>query len=253
MKRFCSLLLAIIISLSCVAAFAAEIPDELPVGVLSASAKLYKKASTKDGTVTTLKANTEVEIIGETKSFYRVVADNRAGYILKKYIDIGLDVEPTSSSSESSSSTKNLGTRKNPAKVGDTVTVNMETYVYGSGTLKMKLVSVTRGYAAYNQVMQWNMFNSAPSAGKEYALLLFEVTLVKDFSSSDKGYEINTVQFDYADHNYAVDDDIVFGVLKPALDYRLYEGTTVTGYVLKECEPGKDGYAVYMDKVWFKF
>ncbi len=85
-KRFYILLLALILALSSLSALASTIPDELPVGILSASARLYKKASTKDGTVTTLKADTEIEIIGETKSYYRVVAGNKAGYILKKYI-----------------------------------------------------------------------------------------------------------------------------------------------------------------------
>jgi len=249
MKRLCSLFLAIIISLSCVAALAAvEIPDELPVGIMNASAKLYKTTSTKNGTVTTLKADTEIEIIGETKSFYRVVSDNRAGYVLKKYITLSEDDQETSSSSSD-----NLGTRKNPAEVGETITLNINSSFYGIGTLKMELVSVTRGSAAYQQIVQWNMFNSAPSEGTEYALLYFKVTFEKDASGIDKGYEINLAQFDHADKTFAVDDQYVSAVLNPPLRYQLYEGSVASGYIIMECKPGEDSYAIYMDTAWFKF
>jgi len=98
MKRLLALLLAALVSLSCMMAIAAVgIPDELPVGYVSASTKLYKKASSNNGSVTTLKEKTKVEIIGESSSYYRVVVENRAGYVLKKYITIGEVSTETSS------------------------------------------------------------------------------------------------------------------------------------------------------------
>ena len=85
MKKLLSMTLVLLLVLSCFSALAAAIPDELPTGTLTAAARLYKKASTKNGTVATLKKGVEVEIIGEPTRFYRVAADNKAGYLLLKY------------------------------------------------------------------------------------------------------------------------------------------------------------------------
>lgn len=256
MKKLLSVTLALLLVLCCFSAFAAAIPDELPTGTLTAAAKLYKKASTKNGTVATLKKGAEVEIIGETTSFYRVVSENKAGYLLKKYLKTGSGESASSSgqTEKPASSSKNpLGSRKNPAKIGDTVTYDVSSWLYGSGRLELTLTNVIRGSAAYQQLLQWNMFNDAPKAGYEYALLYFTAKLTKDTSDNDKGFEINYAQFDHADKSYAVDSTFAFGVVEPKLDARLYEGSTTTGYVLMECIPGETSYAVYYDDVWFRF
>lgn len=259
MKKLLSVTLALLLVLSCFSALAAAIPDELPTGTLTAAARLYKKASTKNGTVATLKKGAEVEIIGETTSFYRVVSENKAGYLLKKYLKTGSGESASSSgqTEKPASSPKNpLGSRKNPARVGETVTFDISSpysSYFGSGSFEMTLVSVTRGSAAYQQLLQWNMFNDAPKAGHEYALLYFTAKLTKDTSNNDKGFEINYAQFDHADKSYAVDSTFAFGVVEPKLDARLYEGSATAGYVLMECIPGETSYAVYHDDVWFRF
>jgi len=86
---FLAILMSLFASLGCVSALASvDIPAEIPVGALTASAKLYKSPSTSKESISTFKKYATVEIIGETESFYRVVSGNTTGYILKKYVSV---------------------------------------------------------------------------------------------------------------------------------------------------------------------
>lgn len=90
MKKITALALALLFAVSALSCFAASIPEELPIGEILEETDLYKKASLKKGTITTIKEGAEVEIIGETKSFYRVVYGLYCGYVLKDAVDVSI-------------------------------------------------------------------------------------------------------------------------------------------------------------------
>lgn len=90
MKKISALALALLFVISALSCFAASIPEELPIGEILEETDLYKKASLKKGIITTIKEGKEVEIIGETKSFYRVVYGLYCGYVLKDAVDVSV-------------------------------------------------------------------------------------------------------------------------------------------------------------------
>lgn len=90
MKKLTALALALLFTVSTLSCFAASIPEELPIGEILEETDLYKKASLKKGSITTIKEGDEVEIIGETKSFYRVVYGLYCGYVLKDAVDVSI-------------------------------------------------------------------------------------------------------------------------------------------------------------------
>jgi len=56
-------------------------------GEVTGSTKLYKKNSTKNGSLCSLKAGESLLVVGESGSYYLAVYGNSAGYVPKKYVE----------------------------------------------------------------------------------------------------------------------------------------------------------------------
>lgn len=243
MKRVTTLLLALLLAFGCLSAFAADIPSELPTGTLTEDARAYKSNSTKSGTAVKLKKGAEVTIVGETDSFYWVISGNDAGYVLKKYVDLAGE-EAKAEEAEKEVTRKNIGTRKTPAIVGETVTFNVDTY-YAKGTVALKLSQIVTGADAWAMVYGENMFNDPPRDGYEYVAAKFVMKFIKNKSGEDAAASFSTYNFEYAAADYSLYDLPSIVDPEPEFSVKLYEGATSSGWVVLEVKKGEAAYAVF--------
>jgi len=146
-----------------------------------------------------------------------------------------------------------LGARKNPAKINDKVNFTLDNPIYGNGELELSLLEVKRGDEALKYIKGINESNDDPDDGKEYAILKFKISNVKNLSSEDKPVETNFAQFKLADSNFTVIDQINLIALgsENDLSAKLYEGSSKEGLVVFQVNPNEPFYAVYQDEVWF--
>ena len=151
---------------------------------------------------------------------------------------------------EPTEATDKVGTRKNPAKVGDTITVEIDSYA-GTGTLEITLSEVVSGDEAWTMIVNENQFNDAPGEGNEYILAKFDVTFVTDKSSDDTPLEVRERNFKYSTTDYSI-QDLPSLVTPDGLDLTLYEGASGSGWVALVAKEGESSpYAVYAETVWF--
>jgi hypothetical protein len=147
-----------------------------------------------------------------------------------------------------------VGTRQNPAGIGESMYGTMDSFSYGHCDMEMKLLEVIKGDDAWAMVKEGNQFNEEPEEGKEYIAAKFYVKNLADLSGEDEALEINSAQFDYANSMDIVDDDqwcTVSGV-EPDLDCELYEGVEYEGWVFFFADIGEENpKAVFMDEFWF--
>lgn len=159
----------------------------------------------------------------------------------------GLGTTPITSDSSDS---KELGSRLNPAKITQTVTVNQDSYGFGNGKLEVTLTGVTRGTSAWNKIEKANQYNDKPEDGKEYLIAKFKVKCIENTSEDDSPIEVNYVRFDYADSDYAIDSDTPFVDYDSLIDAKLYKDSSTEGNVIFEIEKNDNGYIIYED-TWF--
>lgn len=154
---------------------------------------------------------------------------------------------------ESSGQTEGAASRKNPAKIGETIQAEADFSVYGHAVLEMKLVEVVRGEQAASIVAQANQFNDPAPAGKEYILAKFKVKNAKDLSGNDSPYEVNPAQFSFSNSKFSKEDQFTMVTLGEGqkLEAELYEGADTEGYVVFIADQGDACYAIYKDALWF--
>lgn len=146
---------------------------------------------------------------------------------------------------------KTLGNRLNPAKMGDAITVPQDDFLYGTGTLQVSLLEVTRGSAALKLVKEENQFNSEPELGNEYLLAKFYIKCTENLTEKDKPIEVNSARFSYANNEYTINEDLVlFAYKEPQLQAELYTDSTTEGYTIFEIPKNDNGYVVFED-TWF--
>lgn len=145
-----------------------------------------------------------------------------------------------------------IGTRKNPAGIGDAVAVQISTYS-AQGDATITLTNVITGDEAWAMLSEANMFNKAPAEGKEYILADFSVTFDKDTSGKDSPLEIDRFDFDYATTEFSV-EDVPSSVVcpDPILELNLYEGATSHGWVVFLADVSEETpHAIFLDNIWF--
>ena len=144
-----------------------------------------------------------------------------------------------------------IGTRKNPAKIGDSVSIQISSYS-AQGNATITLTNVITGDEAWSMISNANMFNDAPSEGKEYILADFTVTFDKDTSGKDAPLEINKYDFDYATTDFSVHDIPSVVLPNPGFDLTIYEGATSHGWVAFLADVSEETpHAVFLDNIWF--
>ena len=164
----------------------------------------------------------------------------------------GNDVRNTPSTVAQTSAPKQetVGTRKNPAKLNETVRVELDS-ILNKGIAEVSLIEVIRGDEAAKMVEDANMFNEPAPEGKEYILAKFHITFVQDKSGNDEPLSVNYLDFCYASSTFSLNDDISLVVVNDKLDLKLYEGASGEGYVLLIADKDDAGYAVFNDNIWF--
>lgn len=156
------------------------------------------------------------------------------------------ETEPPTEQTEST-----IGTRKNPAGIGDAVAVQISTYsAHGNATIT--LTNVITGDDAWAIISDANRFNDAPGEGKEYILADFTVTFDEDTSGEDAPLKIDDFDFDYATTDFSVQDLPSVVCPEPEFDLNLYEGATSHGWVVFLADTSEETpRAVFLDNIWF--
>ena len=149
--------------------------------------------------------------------------------------------------------TVQVGSRKNPAKIGD---IQRGTASDNRGlncTLEIELMDFKRGEEAVKIMREGHSAADNPGEGKEFALVKFRVKNIKDNSGKDIPFTLTSADFSYATGDYVVTDTrwTVPG-LNPAIEADLYEGAEHEGWVCFSIE--KDDAApkvVFLNEIWF--
>lgn len=138
------------------------------------------------------------------------------------------------------------GTRKNPAKIGDTVTVSTR-----RSTLEVTLLEVVRGEEAVSMAKNANKYNEY-DGDIDLIMAKFKVKNIKDLTGEDDYYSVSTASFHYADASFATSfpNATVAGI--DDLRAKLYEGSEAEGYIFMEGRPGQDhDFYVFENAAWF--
>lgn len=159
---------------------------------------------------------------------------------------------PQPAATEKPETSGELGSRKNPAKIGDPVIINVKSINSGTGSITMTMTEVIKGEAAWEMIYAANQFNNQPTEGMEYILAKFNVTFDKDTSGSDMPLETNRFDFDFSTTDFNVSSCASVVLPEPQFDLKLYEGATGEGYVAFLSPIGEESpKAIYADYCWF--
>lgn len=143
------------------------------------------------------------------------------------------------------------GSRKNPATIGDTITVTQENWSF-NGVYTIALTEVISGDEAWQMILNENRYNDEPAEGQQYIMAKFHVEFLEDRSGEDTPLELYKYDFDYSTSDYRVEDLPSVVAPEPVFDLTLYEGASGEGWVifladLSESSPK----ALFGDTVWF--
>lgn len=152
---------------------------------------------------------------------------------------------------------KEIATRKNPAKIGDTVPFDTKGSL-SSITGNLSVTEIIRGSEAWNMIHQANMFNSAPKDGHEYILAKIKIDITSNANSeaavSISDYDFTLVSSggtDYQKQSVVTPD--------PVLRTKIYVGGSQSGWAVFEVKQNdQEPLIVYGRKydgssgVWFK-
>lgn len=144
--------------------------------------------------------------------------------------------------------------RTNPAGLNEPVRIQVSDLFAGTVALEMELLELVSGQKAWAMVQGWNMFNSAPGAGREYILAKIRV---KVLAADKEPYEINHAQFG-AYSATGVEYTGFFSVagIDPNLAAKLYPGAEHIGYTTFIVNTADSPVGVYMHRwgenaIWF--
>lgn len=145
-----------------------------------------------------------------------------------------------------------IGTRKNPARVGQAVQIVVDAY-RGKGNVTMTLKQVIRGDEAWSIIYDANQFNTPPTDTHEYLMAMFEVTFNLDTSGEDEALELDKLDFAYSTGEYSIQKNVSIVHPKPEFATKLYEGASTEGWVCLFIEKRDNNpMAVFLDDIWFK-
>jgi cell division protein FtsB len=143
--------------------------------------------------------------------------------------------------------------RQNPAKLGETITVEEDDW-QGHRKYSVTLTDVKSGVEAWNLIKNANMFNSPPKAGMKYILVKFKV---KALDIENEPFEINNAMFDAVSSSGVKYDNFVSLVAPdPKIRTDLYNGAEHEGWTYFEVKTEDNPLIVmnqkYPDEIWFR-
>jgi hypothetical protein len=144
--------------------------------------------------------------------------------------DLLVTYEPIEEIEEESSadSEKEVGTRNNPLRIGERVSLTYYDLFHGNVQLDIELLEVISGDAAWEIVRQGNQFNDEPGEGQEYILAKYRVVVNE---VEEEPFDLNHALFDaVSSGGNTYDDFISVSGLEPDLGNELYEGAEREGY-----------------------
>lgn len=144
-----------------------------------------------------------------------------------------------------------LGSRKNPAQIGDVVVSNSKSNYGSKCDFELTLVDVKRGEDVAYAISEANSFNQPAPEGKEYIIATFSFKNTKNLSDEDEPYSVNSMQFSYCSADFAKEDQWNSVYWEPELRAEVFEDGSVTGDVILIGNEGEECYAVYKDEYWF--
>lgn len=168
--------------------------------------------------------------------------------------DVSNKVVNNKSSINESNNNEQLGKRLSPAKLGQIVTVGAESSNGSNCILEIELVEVLKGEDAL--IMSKNITDYiGPGENKQYAFAKFRIKNVKNNSTKDLPFPLNSAYFNYATSNYKKYNDWInaFG-LDPDITADLYEGAEHIGWVtlyVEKDDPKPKVVFLGGEGVWF--
>ncbi|MCL2433840.1 MAG: hypothetical protein FWD16_04910 [Clostridia bacterium] len=152
-----------------------------------------------------------------------------------------------------------LGTRKNPAPMGQTLTFNGMAADYDNYIVELTAEKVIRGEDAQAMVMEGNSFNDAVGEGQEYILVLINAKVLE--SKNGERVSLSSIDFDfYSAAGVRYDAYVVVTGLEHSFPY-VYPAapgqppTEIKGYAYQIVDVGDTPLMVFMDnsedRLWF--
>lgn len=159
--------------------------------------------------------------------------------------DIIVSVEVIVNSSE-------LGSKNNPAQIGDVISSSFEDILEGQINLSIEMTDIISGDSAWTIIKNSNQYNDPPAEDEEYIIAEYNINLK---SVEDGPYSISQVDFDAVSSNGVVYDEFFSVVLDDKIDTDLYSGAEHTGYVVYLVDKNDEPYGVFNRKdegeIWF--
>lgn len=153
-----------------------------------------------------------------------------------------------------SNDNKQLGKRLNPAKLGQIITIEVNSSDGESCTLEVELMESVVDEDA--QVMAEGITDYVgPGENRQYAFAKFRIKNIKNKSNKDLPFPLSSIYFNYATSNYKKYNDWISVIgLEPDITADLYEGAEhfgwVTLYVEKD-DPNPKVVFLGGEGVWF--
>ncbi|KAF5033998.1 hypothetical protein DSECCO2_600800 [anaerobic digester metagenome] len=153
-----------------------------------------------------------------------------------------------------SSNNEQLGKRLNPAKLGQIVSIGAESSNGGSCILEIELMEVLKGEDAQKMADSITDY-IGPGENRQYAFAKFRIKNIKNRSTEDLPFPLNSVYFNYATSNYKKYNDWINAVgLDPDMTADLYEGAEHIGWVtlyVEKDDPAPKVVFLGGEGVWF--
>ena len=134
--------------------------------------------------------------------------------------------------------TSSLGTRENPAPVGE-----MLLFQSGDDILRVRIREVITGPEAARRVADANMFNNAAPDGLEFVLFYSQVTLSQ--TPKKEAVSVSDFHWTLVDMEGRLHNPPTIVEPEPAFNGRGYEGATIEGWVVHSRAVGEPALLVY--------
>lgn len=224
---------------------------------------LKKMITSKDSEIKTLKStsakkDTEIKILKKASADKDTKINQLNSTIALKAKDIQAKDAEISALKEKLSKydgvpVTNGNSRQNPAKLGETVTVEVDDWM-GYRKYSVTLTEVISDTDAWNLIKNTNMYNDPPKAGMKYVLAKIKVKVI---NVEEEPFEINNSNFDAVSSSGVKYDDFTTIVAPdPSLRTDLYNGAEHEGWTYFEVKTDDNPLIVmnqkYPDEIWFK-
>lgn len=153
---------------------------------------------------------------------------------------------------ESDNINKDLGTRKNPAKIGNIVAITAENTTYRTADAEVELLEVQFGEDAKAYLARNPVYKYTPKDGYEFVMAKFRIKNIKNQNGKDypfKAYEGDSI---YVMGEYKKINEFTAYSGDDGIDADLYEGDEHSGWILLQVEKNDSSPKVlYSDIIWF--